>query len=386
MSDAEILELATRNFRTATEGKTIPQYGRWEHWAGEMRKVIGSFTNTTDVLRYAQNDQNLPFTHRAKANPQRLSDYAMIIGGEYPSFIGTFKSMSEDARSLPDTMMHWTGGLISNMFLWHVWSLFTCRHYLPDPQSIIEIGGGYGAFARLWCLYFPVRRYVIVDLPESLFFAEASLRFLFGPEVGYFGDSDPCTKIVLVPVDKLGQWNSACDLVVNIGSMQEMTDKYIDYYMQWLDNSGAKYFYSLNYAAQPVNDVGESRCWWGPRPSPRWSTKLLQLDPAVIRAMCPTRRFLEAIYAREMSHNHFEAWRVFRGQKLTPRAFLEGLDLLRHDPNREDIILFMETVLNHQDELGSLPKEMVHLANLVECEASQRIKEYANTHRSILVQ
>lgn len=386
MRDDEILASALSNFNAATEGKPIPQYGRWEHWAGEMRKVIGSFPDTFAAFNYAQNSSCLPFGHREKANPGLLDACYWIIRTEFPKLVDTLHSMSDDVRYPQETLIHADHGILSNMYLWHVWTVFTCRTHAPDARSIIEIGGGFGAVARLWCLYFPVGRYVLVDLPETLYFAEIYLRSLFGTEVEYFNGQLTTARIVLVPADKLYQYNEECDLVINIGSMQEMNDEYITRYMDWLDICGAKYFYSLNYAAQPLNELRESRCMWGPRPSPKWSTKVLQLDPAVIRIMCTRSHFLEALYLKQKPVSRFDAWSAFDGRGITGQVYLEGLDLIRQHPDPVDIKTFMTVIRDEYSDLAFLPKEMEALAQLVDCEVGRDILEYSKAHPTVTVQ
>jgi putative sugar O-methyltransferase len=218
MTDEEVLKLALSNFNAATKDKVIPDYGRWQAWAGEMRKSIGTFSSTTEVLHFAQNPRRMPFTHREDFNLSLIHACGTIIPNEFPWFEQKFKDIWDDERSLPGSITSWrdrADSCVSDIHLWHTWTVLTCQTYIQDARKIIDIGGGYGAVARLWCLYFPVDRYVIVDLPESLYFAETALRPIFGDEVGYFLDETPNTKIVLVPADRLDQYKEDCDLVIH---------------------------------------------------------------------------------------------------------------------------------------------------------------------------
>jgi putative sugar O-methyltransferase len=384
MTDEEVLSLALANFNEATRDREIPDYGRWQAWAREMRRSIGTFSSTTEALRFAQNPRKTPFAHREDYNIRLIHACGTIIPNEFPWFQEKFKEIWDDERSLPGSMTSWVGragSRVSDIHLWHTWTVLTCQTYIQDARKIIDIGGGYGAVARLWCLYFPVDRYVIVDLPETLYFAETALRPIFGDEVGYLLDETPDTKIILVPVDRLERYKEACDLVISIGSMQEMNDGWVNYYMKWLDDCGAEYFYSLNYAGQPVDYLRESRCLWGPRPSPQWTTKLLNLDPTVIRIMCFNRNFLEAIYQKtgHLAQGRLDMWSVLRGRSLTTATYLEGLDLIRQHPSRAGIELFMEIVLNNWPNADTVPKEMLALAKLVDCPSSKTVMERFGT-------
>ena len=67
---------------------------------------------------------------------------------------------------------------------------FTCATRIAKLDQICEIGGGFGAPARLFLTngYRRPRSYVIADLPESLFFAECFLRATLGNDrVRYVG-------------------------------------------------------------------------------------------------------------------------------------------------------------------------------------------------------
>lgn len=385
MSEQSILELAAAHFHAATDGKEIPDYGRWYEWAREMRRVIGSFTDTTQVLHFAQNSRALPFSHREKADPQLLGACLGILRHEFPWFNDFLDIMTDNPKSLPETLANDGKIQVSDMFFWHLYSLFTIRSHVPNARNVIEIGGGDGAMARLWCLYFPVDHYVIIDLPESLYFSEVNLRAIFGDKVAYCIDTvPPDAKILLVPAEKLERVWGVSDVVLSIGSMQEMNDAWITRYMTWLDVHPHEYFYSLNYAAQPIKELGESRCWWGPRPSMEWATKLLELNPAVIRIMCPQRHFLQALYQKTPCRGDLSTWSVHRGRALTHATFLEGLDLVRQTPTKKAIQWFMETVLNSKTVFAHdwLPKEMVALADMVDCESSRVVKQYQAEHPS----
>jgi hypothetical protein len=151
----------------------------------------------------------------------------------------------------------------------------------PRPQSVCEIGGGYGGPCRLWltnALHRP-QRYAILDLPESLFFSEVFLRHEFGDcGVHYVTSPDPLdpglidrVNVVLCPVAfHRTLYNTPFDLVYNTLSMQEMSDEFVAFYGRWLDEQPVKRFYSFNYAAEPSDAHPESANWGAPRLSRRW--------------------------------------------------------------------------------------------------------------------
>jgi hypothetical protein len=224
----------------------------------------------------------------------------------------------------------------------------------------LEIGGGYGEIARLWLTnsIAPAESYVIVDIPECLFFAEVALRAEFGGEVGYFDGQDPGTRILLVPIPFLGDLTRPADLVVNTGSMQEMTDEWIDFYNQWLSNYDTRYFYSLNYIAQPISGMGESRNLWSQRLGGEWSTRHLRLDIPLLDLEGPTRDFLEAVYEKSPAIRSLKEWSIYRGHHLSKTTYVEGLDLLRQDFTIENAKTFVNAII---EKMPYHPKELLYI-------------------------
>ena len=375
MSDEEILALAARHLHEATADKPIPDYGRWQHWAAEMREAIKHFGSVIEVLHYAESV--LPFSHRVESNGQTIATLVAIIKNDFPWFDRKIDQINDDPSSLHVLIHKETKQHVSNMMVWHAWSMLTCQTYLGNAKNILEVGGGNGALARLWMLQFPVNRYVIADIPESLYFAEVWLRKLFGNDVGYLVDDVPDTKIVLIPVDRLELYKKPSDLVLSIGSMQEMNDEWIEHYMRWLDAYDANFFYSLNYAAQPNGIMAESRCMWGPRLSPNWTTLLLTFNPAALTLGCEHRNFLAALYQRKPATNSLKNWSVLHGRLLTNETYIEGLDLVRQCPDEESISLFLNKVCEYYRHWnkGLIPKEVVALARRSKSPIAKRIIE-----------
>jgi hypothetical protein len=243
--------------------------------------------------------------------------------------------------------------------------MFLKRHALP-ARRILEIGGGYGNAARLWMSgKGDIDKYVIVDLPGSLFFSEVCLRAEFGDDVGYWEGRDPGTKVVLLPIGRLAEYRDQCDLVINIGSMQEMSDRWVDFYMQWLDKCGARYFYSLNYMGQPLEYLFESRTLWAPRPSGMWTSRVINPDPVIVKIMCSGRCFAEILYEKAPAGKGFKDWAVLSGDMMDRKSYLEGLELLRRNFLYEDGLTFLDHVIRSVNAGAMVfPKEALAVATL----------------------
>ena len=78
-------------------------------------------------------------------------------------------------------------------------------------------------------------------------------------------------SVILCPIRFVDAISSlGLDLVINTGSMQEMTEEWVDFWMEWLKKQTCRYFYSLNYFAQPLKFMAEGANTWSPRLTADW--------------------------------------------------------------------------------------------------------------------
>ncbi len=338
---------------------------RWNNWRESLFADSEPLKSCEQVLHFAQ--RMVPFDHRAKWEDWFQWMHNILVN-EFPwneqDAPDIFK-LGDNPKSIPETLHEVEGCLRSNILAWHMRTLAFCLHYTGrQKQRVVEIGGGYGALARLWLLMGKVEQYTIVDLPEALFFAEVALRDEFGDDaVGYWHGHDPGTKIVLMPVTRLEA--VSVDLVINSGSMQEMSEEWVNFYMLWLDRCGARFFYSLNYMGQPVSEMFESRSFWAPRPSPdQWITRVTNADIPLVKMMSINRSFCDVLYERGKPTRKFAEWSVLRGQFLDRQTYLEGLELLRQDFTVDTATQFIATMLNGKHTFKTT-KEMFYICGLL---------------------
>ncbi len=371
-NDAVILADAMRHLDTARRLEPPVKDGssyfdsRWSSWAASYYEEASKFTTCRDVLHFAQ--QKIPFDHRTnvKDNKALLPVYDKLLSSEFPFRLETQLKLSDNPKSIPETLYKISGRMVSNVFYWHMHVMFRCMECIPSLDRILEIGGGYGSLARLWLHSGVPKRYFIVDLPESLFFSEVCLRAEFGDDIGYWEGHDPGTRVVLVPVGRLMEFAQRADLVINVGSMQEMSDAWVGFYMRWLDAYEPKFFYSLNYVGQPIVTMYESRTFWAPRPSARWATRLMNPDVPLVKMMCAGRHFVEAIYERATPQQKFSDWSVLKGAVFTRATYLEGLELLRQDTSVENATTLIHHIIgNDNAKKLPCPKETMFLAHFV---------------------
>jgi hypothetical protein len=309
-----------------------------------------------------------------------LALYDDLVRNEFPWFSDMLDAMREHPDCIPETLAEVRGRPVSNILFWHARYVLCCLTYIPQPKRIIDIGGGYGASARLWLGTPNPPSYCIIDAPETLFFAEVALAKELGERIEYFGGTATRkdSSVVLVPLGRLHAFPAAADLVINTGSMQEMTDEWIDFYMRWLDDADVRFFYSLNYVAQPVKKLHESRNLWGPRPSARWATRYLSLGVPLVQAQARGgRNFQEVIYEKGGATRTLAEWAGQRDRAIDVQCYAEGLDLLRQSLTVENAARFLRTVC---DGMRYRPKELLWLCRWLR---QQHHDEFAELEREL---
>lgn len=356
----------------------LPVHGiRWGAYAERIRKNIAELQTPTEVLHFAQSkvgfEHRIDKDHEGKFTPM----YENELAASYPHFAHLIDSFGDIEGSDPKYVYQHKGRLISNVLFYYTRIIMSCVTCLPQrPEVILEIGGGYGAPARLW-MQNPIhnpRTYVILDMPESLFFAEVFLRARFGVDsVWYVSDkSDQITceraaqfKFILVPLQLHAQLRQlAIDLAINTGSLQEMEEDWVDFYKQWLDGLTCRFFYTLNYFAQPLNALYESCNLWSPRLSPAWKALHLKWNPPLVR-MQSERNFLEAFYVRDVvTPPMAEADGIFRqflDRSPCGESLVEVMDFVRRQPTAD----VMRKALAHAMAMPFAPKEALWMAKFL---------------------
>jgi hypothetical protein len=196
---------------------------------------------------------------------------------------------------------------------------------------------------------------VIVDIPETLVYSETLLRTELGDgKVQYI--STPASVpnrsgVVLCPVANIRALeNTSFDLVTNTWSMQEMTDAWVDWYMEWLDRQPCRFFYSENYFANALTNMREGHNSWSPRPSSRW-----QLIRS--RFYLGTRNAAVMLFRK----NGGGTDRPFGGNLKGAEAWLAYLDLARCQKDEPSL----RQALDFAQSLPFIPKETWEVAKML---------------------
>jgi hypothetical protein len=231
--------------------------------------------------------------------------------------------------------------------------------------------------ACLW-LKTPVYRlkcYIDIDFPESLFFSEVFLRinisnlkvlYVTGPEKLDLKTVSQY-QVILCPLNYVEAVSDiAMDLVINTGSMKEMTDDWVDFCINWLKVHDCRWFYSANYFASPLYQMQETRSTWSPRLTPEWRIKLQRYNPAFMKIHGIFNRNVAEILAQKQPaagkidpETARMQYRRTQEKILDGQVLLEALDIVHSCPDEE---IMWDLLLRCTTEMPVIPKEALYLA------------------------
>ena len=137
---------------------------------------------------------------------------------------------------------------------------------LRDRRHVIlEIGGGYGGLAHQLSRLCPNTTYIILDLPETLLFSASYLGTLNPRKSVYLYDKETVASslapsgvnewdFILLPNYKLEALRGMrFELVINILSLQEMQERQVALYLDFIRDTCDGFFYSNNQDRQERN-------------------------------------------------------------------------------------------------------------------------------------
>ena len=215
----------------------------WRKHQEYMRACLPELTNSQAIIRFAQMNAHSGFNHRKLTHSTDIVTLASMMLNHYKGYTLEWRGLCDSPFSSPETLGSLCGVSVSNIFFWHLEALLACRvHLCPEPKNVLEIGGGGGELARLFKLAYPDIHYTIIDLPESLFFAEVYLAAHFPDGAFEFVPAQEAQRLLPIKYD----------LAINQGSFQEMTASALEFWLGFLEDSAIQHFYSLNYAETQI--------------------------------------------------------------------------------------------------------------------------------------
>jgi putative sugar O-methyltransferase len=356
--------------------------------------AIESFARPEEAVGYAQQKLGYDLRYSVADSIMYWPDYERALIEDFPQLADRLHLLGESHLSHPDTVAAYRGRPMSSVHFLEVYEFLATYGRLGELERILDIGGGYGALARLWLMNCPrLKRYYLVDLPETLFFAEVYLRGNFpGLDVSYVREGTTLEEIersdahiVMCPAQLAPALRGfRADLALNCCSMQEMPESAVIYWCEWIEASQAAYYYSLNYFLQPDWQVkGGSANWLCPRLGPDWDCLVTRFDPPLLHELT-MRHYREVLYRRVPSHIRSREHQAFLAEQIvathsapsfTPRGqvvaeLFEAVRLANSLPAIMRLVDIFTRLYDYR------PKELVYLCELglrsAEASAEQR--------------
>jgi putative sugar O-methyltransferase len=391
--DREIMSAAKSNLYDALRSSNpeLPAHGkRWQFYIDRMLKSINRLGSTNEAIYFAQ--RHCGFDHRSSFNEisndshsPSVQIYEDILKNEYPHFSEHISQFHETETSWLSSLGQFRGRLVSNIMYCHAQTILSCLSYGSDFETICEIGAGYGDTTRMWMTnpIQKVRRYFIIDIPSSLFFAEVFLRREFSdiPVVYMREDTsiESCLDldrvIILCPLHLCGRFqNFPIDLIINTGSMGEMSESWIDFWQRWLQEQNARFFYSHNYFANPIDNLYEGENLFSPRVPEGWALKFSKVNHPLIMAQSPLRNYAEMLFEKiaEMpcqSNSDGNGSELNSCEKVGLNEFLNFSYAFLNSNDVQGMINFIRRSL---DGLEFIPKEILFFLDKIRKEGKGR--------------
>lgn len=399
-TDELILETAKQNYLSVTGElpEAMKPSIRWERYVSRMSTAIPNLSNLQAAINYGQTSSNCGFDHRGSCDKQTAENNRNGLIQAFPEFTNEFYMISDSPRAKPNSLFQENGMLLSNIIFFNYHNLCQCLKGVK-PEIICEIGGGYGQPAYAWLtnsIHRP-RCYINIDYAESLFFAECYLKAsLPEADVIYIRSTEDIpsgftcekTTIILCPIQNVAALQSLpIDLVTNIGSMQEMDEAALDYWMTWLDASQAKYFYTCNYFANTISDLAESTNIYTQRMSQNWQGVIVKHNSEIPIAPFHCGQSFATILAKRMSSGILQElqqkyWSTLSPATLNYRNFLECMEIFRQTQDQE--IAFDLLRKCYSNQLGFIPKEALYICRFLIAQFNDNSS--TNADKDILIQ
>jgi len=250
---ANIKQTVAQNYFTWVIGRGTDQYNwlvkqmQWWDWP-LIRHGAKKFDPSSRLTQIQQSDLVL-FTRMLWRVAERLDRECVLRNLEEPVEGNPFR-------------FYWKGKLISQDLANSVIEYYSIReHFTPAKEAratIAELGAGYGRNAFLFLKALPKCRYVIIDIPPSLYIAQNYLTQVFPDKRAFtfrpfrnFASVEAefqASDIAFLLPHQAAMLPAKCmDLFLNISSLHEMTLDQIRAYFRMIDFLTRGYFYSKQW-------------------------------------------------------------------------------------------------------------------------------------------
>jgi hypothetical protein len=301
-----IVRTAKLHLNEATIAPGLPSLGRrWGAYAARLRSRIKAVKTPEELILLGQSGDAGVEKHFDRTELMAICEASdlQMHGALPPHLYDAMPSFRSPKHVPSSSSISYRGRTLDFVTAGAANAILQILSIIGEPpRTVCDIGGGTGKYAMAWLTNSAHQPdlVVIIDLPETLVYSEALLRTeLGGGRVQYITSEETIpsrTGVVLCPVAYTRALQPlSFDLVTNKGSMQEMTDEWIDWYMAFLDRQECRFFWSSNYFASALSNMHEGHNAWSARPSPLWQMIHSEISLS-------TRSNLVALFRKEDGH------------------------------------------------------------------------------------
>lgn len=220
--------------------------------------VLTNFDSARDTIQYLNDkaffDMNCSDPYLSPAIDWKIDFLKNRQGMDIDTLDARFQ---ESDLVMDEVCQSRNGRRISHDFLWRIscYNSMTEHIKMPDKHfNILELGSGFGCYARMNKLFNADNTYFLVDLPESLYFAEVFIREEFpDARIKYLTATDRSEDLTtydfvfLCPAFIEVVKDLDIFLMINQNSLGEMTNSCMTFWMDQIEHViQPEYFYSLN--------------------------------------------------------------------------------------------------------------------------------------------
>jgi len=201
------------------EKPTTFVHPNWQRWREDLRRYL----LTEDFTNFLTNPLVRKVFYRLETNAATAWELDILTTAPEVQLLTTF---TESPVGAPALVPGWP--MSSNTVEMIYWQ-HLLRRFARWPRSIMEFGGGYGAFSYLLCKQMPNYHYTIIDLPEMLalqfYFLSSSLPGREICPITNQGNLVSENATVLVPLSLVDQMQvSTMDLFFSTFGLSETPD------------------------------------------------------------------------------------------------------------------------------------------------------------------
>jgi hypothetical protein len=364
----------------------------WDRKQSGFARVALLLDDPRHIVLCAQHGSLSGFDHRIIGDPDTaraiISDKFVELDRDFKTWRSDSASLQESPFSIRSSVEIFDDREYSSIFLTHLFYYLRISQFLKaDFSRVLEIGGGYGGLARIFTER-GVSQYIIIDLPGSLIFSYTFLRLNFpDAKIAFISSAITPTaeefstaNFVLVPPQFMHRLVGLdIDLVVNTGSMQEMPQETVDFFMNFIQNlASARYFYSFNYFICAKQNFSETSGHDDPSQSnficPKldrnWEILFSRLNPWGITIDCAGRNWLEILVKRRarkgdnVRRAHAQFLRSQSFPTMSDDWLRSSLDALFADPTPDHVRNMIDGIESFVMNKIAIPNNMFNTDGL----------------------